>query len=363
MKRILFLTPYPKNTAPSQRLKFEQYYSEIEKEGYDITLNSFMNKQLWKIVYSDNNYTKKITLTIYAYFKRWLSLFSIYKFDIVYVHLWGTPLGLPIYEWILKRVSAKLIYDIDDLVFLGRTSQVNSITNKFKGSQKVNYLIKNADYVITCTPFLDQYARKLNTNTSDISSTVNTETKYKFKNAYELNNTEIKLGWSGSHSTSKYLYLLENVLKRISNEINFKLIVMGDQSFKIEGVNIQAVEWSPDYEMDILNSFDIGLYPLPDEKWIYGKSGLKAIQYQALGIPVVASDLGVNSRVIINKETGFLVPWDSEEEWYLKIKELIESFDLRKKMGIRGRKHIVTNFSVSSTKYRYIEIFNQVLSQ
>jgi L-malate glycosyltransferase len=40
------------------------------------------------------------------------------------------------------------------------------------------YLMKKANHVITCTPFLDEFVKKYNPNTTDISSTVDTEKRY-----------------------------------------------------------------------------------------------------------------------------------------------------------------------------------------
>ena len=363
MKRILFLTPYPFDKAPSQRLKFEQYYNAFEEEGFQLVKNSFMSMDLWDIVYKKGSVFVKLYYTIIAYFRRWSSLFYVYQFDIVYIHLWGTPLGFPIYEWFLRKLSKKLIYDIDDMVFLGNASSANSFISRIKGAGKMHFLMKYSNHVITCTPALDTYVKKFTSKTTDISSTVDTDTRYVFnQNRYEPKEKLI-IGWSGSHSTSKYLYLLENVLKKLSKEFQFKFLVMGDKFFHIDGVDIEAIDWQESYEMEVLNSFDIGLYPLPDEPWVYGKSGLKAIQYQALGIPVVASDIGANSRVVKDKETGFLVQWDSEQEWYDAIKKLITDNEMRKKLGTNARKFIVDNYSVSVTKYRYLEVFRDVITK
>src|SRR5690606_1531687 len=135
-------------------------------------------------------------------------------------------------------------------------------------------LMKHASHVITCTPFLDKFVKRFNKNTTDISSTINTDI-YKPKLSY-LDKSIINLGWSGSHSTSKYLHLLDRVLKEISNEFYIRLIVIGDSKFEIEGVDINAIDWRLESEVEDLSKIDIGLYPLPNEEWVYGKSGLKA---------------------------------------------------------------------------------------
>jgi glycosyltransferase involved in cell wall biosynthesis len=362
VKRILFLTPYPFDKAPSQRLKFEQYYNAFEEEGFELVKNSFMSDYLWDIVYKKGNILFKLWHTITAYFRRWSTLFYVHQFDIVYVHLWGTPFGFPIYEWFLRKLSKKLIYDIDDMVFLGNSSAANSFISKIKGAGKMHFLMKYADHVITCTPALDNYVKKFTVKTTDISSTVNTDTRYIFNKKRYAPKEKIIIGWSGSHSTAKYLYLLENVLKKLSKEFQFKLLVMGDSTFHIDGVEIEAMEWQESYEMEVLNHFDIGLYPIPDEPWVYGKSGLKAIQYQALGIPVGASELGANKRGVKDKETGFLVQWDSEQEWYDAIRKLIINVELRKRLGLNARKFIVENYSVAVTKDKYFEVISGVLN-
>ena len=66
-------------------------------------------------------------------------------------------------------------------------------------------------------------------------------------------------------------------------------------------------------EVQDLQEIDIGLYPLPDEEWVLGKSGLRALQYMGLGIPIVTTKIGANSRIIQDGENGFLV--SDQKEW------------------------------------------------
>ena len=103
-----------------------------------------------------------------------------------------------------------------------------------------------------------------------------------------------------------------------------------------------------------MKEIDIGLYPLPNTEWVLGKGGLKALQYMGLGIPVVCSDVGACKEFIRNNVNGFLV--DSPEEWIDKISLLIESADLRKRIGLAGRKTVEDGFSVKANAPKFLKI-------
>ena len=166
------------------------------------------------------------------------------------------------------------------------------------------------------------------------------------------------LGWSGSHSTSQYLYLLESVLQNISNARSIKILVIGDASFNIDGIELEALPWSESTEVDDLRRIDIGLYPLPDEPWVYGKSGLKALQYMALGIPTVASAVGMTFKVIEDGVSGFLVKDD--REWITTITRLIDDPALRERIGKASRSRVLDTYSVKVNQSTYLSIFKEV---
>src|SRR6202008_3371791 len=104
-------------------------------------------------------------------------------------------------------------------------------------------------------------------------------------------------------------------------ETNFKLLVMGDENFKMDGIDIEALAWKEEYETSTIKRFDIGLFPLPEDSWVHGKGGGKALQYMAAGVPTVAQAVGMNFKIIENGVSGFLA--NTEEEWLSAIKKLV----------------------------------------
>jgi len=357
-KKILIVCPHPEGVAPGQRLKYEQYFDSWRASGYELTISPFMSRRFWQIVYRKGHWIEKILWTIWGYLIRIKDLIRLPFYDGYYVFLWVTPFGFPIFERLFTRLNKKLIYDIDDMVFLGHVSDANKFILHLKGKSKMIYFMRKAKHVITCTPKLDEFVRQFNSKTTDISSTINTETYQAKKEADYQAKSPIVLGWSGSHSTSKYLHLLDRVLREVSGLKNIKLRVIGDAEFEINGVEVEAMEWRRESEVKDLSQIDIGLYPLPNEDWVYGKSGLKALQYMALGIPTIATDIGANKRVISDSEDGFLV--NSEKEWVERILNLIENVDLRRKIGQNARQKVETQFSIKANQKKYLNILNQV---
>jgi glycosyltransferase involved in cell wall biosynthesis len=101
--------------------------------------------------------------------------------------------------------------------------------------------------------------------------------------------------------------------------------------------------------------------PLPDTEWAKGKCGLKGLQYMALGIPTIMSPVGVNSEIIQDGKNGFLAGTD--KEWIEKLSDLIDSFDLRKKLGEAGCKTVEATYSVHANRKLYLHYFDQLTAK
>jgi L-malate glycosyltransferase len=358
-KRILIICPHPVGVAPGQRLKYEQYFSAFQEAGYDVNVSAFMTDSFHSIVYKKGHFLGKVFWTLRGYCARIIDLFRLRNYNLVYVFLWVTPFGPPIFERLYRAFAKKLLYDIDDLVYSKHhKNSSNALISGLKGRNKPIYLMKVADHVITCTPHLDSFVRRYNQKTTDISSTINTDT-YVSVNPYS-NNTgrPIVLGWSGSITTAKYLHLLDTVLRELRKRRDFKLLVMGAPDFTIDGIDIETVPWSESAEIPTLQRIDIGLYPLPDEEWVLGKSGLKALQYMALGLPTVATAIGANFRVLEDGVSGFLV--SSEAQWLERLEQLMDDPSLRKRLGEAARHRVESLYSIRANTPVYLKILDEL---
>jgi len=84
-----------------------------------------------------------------------------------------------------------------------------------------------------------------------------------------------------------------------------------------------------------LIDFDIGIVPLVETKFAVVKSHSKALEYAALGIPVIASDVAPYRNLVIDGVTGFLVR--KEHEWLGRLRDLINDDTMREEMGVKAR--------------------------
>jgi len=358
MKKILILCPFPEGVAAAQRLKYEQYLNNWRENGFEVTVSSFMNQEMWDVVYTKGNTLKKIYGILLGYKRRVYDLFRISNFDIVYVLMWVTPLGTSLFERLTRTFSKKLIFDIEDNVFMEKANDINPLAKILKSSDKTLFLIKKADHVITSSPFLNDYSIKLNEKKACtyVSSSVDTD-RFIPVNRYN-NDKKVVIGWTGTFSSKVYLDLLKNTFIELAKRCDFKLIVIGNFDYELPGIDLEVIKWTSKNEAYDLQKIDIGIYPLPQDEWVFGKSGLKAIQYMAFGLPTVATNIGTTPLIINHHQNGWLVK--SDEEWLEALVTLIKNPDLRKKLGEGARDTILKNYSKNVIGFNYLRILTNL---
>ena len=120
--------------------------------------------------------------------------------------------------------------------------------------------------------------------------------------------------------------------------------MVGATDVQLEGVPICSSPWRLEEEVAALRRFDIGLMPVPDDSWTRGKGGYKLLQYMAVGLPVVASPVGINTQIVRNGHTGYLATAD--DAWEELLARLIQDGGLRQRMGLRGRQVVEAEYSL-----------------
>lgn len=352
--KIAFIVPYPQAKAPSQRFRFEQQLDFLSENDIEYDFYPFLSENAFDNLYLSGKYISKAISIFFSFFRRFLLMFLLSEYDYIFIHREASPIGAPIFEWIIAKIlKKKIIYDFDDAIWLPNTSKANKIVAKIKWHKKVNSICKWS-YKISCgNDYLAEYAKQFNENVSVIPTTVDMQ---KVHNKTKNQNTkQIVIGWTGTHSTIEYLYKIEGLLIEKQKEHNFIFQVISNKDPFFEKLKYEYIEWQEETEIDDLLKFNIGIMPLEDNKWAKGKCGFKAIQYMSLGIPAIVSNVGVNNKIVEN-ENGFLC--SSEEDWKTAIDILCKNPNKRIKLGKKAQKKIKENYSTKSVEKKYLSLFN-----
>lgn len=353
---ILFISPYPNGIGPSQRFRFEQYLKILEQE-YNCEQKTFWDKKSWDHLFSDSNFVLKTWLLILAFAKRKLLIFSIQKYDVIFIHREMAHIGPPIFEWIIKYVfKKKIIYDFDDAIWVLNYSDKNKIAKYFKSPWKIKYLCKWADTIIVGNTYLQSYAKQFNSNVVVIPTTI--DTNY-HKASNQSPKEKITIGWTGTLTTLRQLEIILPALKELEETFDFDFIVISNENPKIDLKSYKFIKWCKTTEIEDLLRINIGVMPLFDEEWEKGKCGFKGLQYMALEIPTIMSPVGVNTEIITDGVNGFLA--STKNEWVETITKLINNSTLRITLGKAGRQTILEKYSVEANKQKYLDVFKSVL--
>lgn len=355
--KILFIEPYPIE-GPSSRYRVEQYIPYLRNNGLECFVRPFVSTRFYKILYNRGCYVKKTLFFLWSAFKRFSDIFIAVNSDIIFIHLEAFPIGPPVFEYLCKRLGKKIIYDLDDAIYMRSSSHANRFLAYLKSPSKIRKIIEISDTVITCNEYLADFARRFNKAVIPIHTSVDTE-KFTVAGKTERQKEKVTIGWIGSHSTKPYLEILNDVFAELAKRYRFRLKIIGggDGYADIPGIEIINLKWCLEGEIGQFQSLDIGVYPLPDNEWVRGKTGFKTIQYMSVGIPCVASGVGANRRIIKDGINGFLA--ENKEEWVEKLSRLIDDPALRQRLGAAGRKTVEEKFSVKVNAPKYLEIINR----
>lgn len=354
--KILFVSPHAWDRVPAQRFRFEQYFEFLKANGVECTYSGLLKENDYKYFHGRGHYFRKLGIVIKGFLKRRKELRNIGNYDIVFVQREAFMLGTAYFEKKYAKRS-RIIFDYDDAIWLEQVSGYNRIFRFLKNPGKTSKIIRMSKMVFAGNRYLADYAAQFNSHVFIVPTTIDTNT---YKPAYRIDKEKICIGWSGSFSTIQHFNTCREALKIIKEKygssVYFKVI--GDGKYVNGELDIKGQDWKKDSEVKDLQEMDIGIMPLPDDEWSKGKCGLKGLQYMALAIPTIMSPVGVNETIIRDGENGFLA--SSTGDWVEKLSLLIDSAQLRKEIGEKGRITVEQFYSVEANKQLYLDYFMKV---
>ena len=354
--RILFLVPYPTGKAPSQRFRFEQYFSALTAAGYQYEIAPFISEATWRILYLPGHQARKVFGILVGFLRRTVQLFTANKYDYVFIHREASPIGPPIFEWTLaKMLGKKIIYDFDDAIWIPNTSVANKIVAGIKWHHKVEDICRWA-YKVSCgNAYLRDYARRFNLHAVVNPTTIDTEHLHN-QTRDQHKSGKLIIGWTGTHSTLKYIAQVVPVLAKLEQEFEFEFRVISNQPPQLPLRSLVYQPWCKETEIADLLAFHVGLMPLEDDLWAQGKCAFKALQYMALGEPALVSPVGMNTEVVTDGVNGNICA--TSADWEAALRQLLLNPALRARMGQAARQTVEQRYSVKANQANFLGLFS-----
>jgi glycosyltransferase involved in cell wall biosynthesis len=322
--------------AASTRYRLDQYVPGLASLGIELKVRHLLGDDYLRQRFRGGQFP--LSSMVSSGLSRLADLYSQNDYDLIIIYSELYPL-LP--GWMEKALLRKpYIYDLDDAFYLKYRSGRLGFARSFLGN-KFDTLMESATAITAGNKVLAQYAEQFNTNTQYLPTVVDT-TRY-LALSDERKDGVFTVGWIGSPSTAAYLNELVAPLSLIGQEGEVRFVVIGGNAPSVPNVNVVEIDWNENTEIQLINSFDVGVMPLPGDDWARGKCAFKLIQYMACGIPVVASPVGANVDVVRN-QCGMLA--SSPIEWANALRMLRDRPKMRFEMGQAGRERVVMQYSL-----------------
>ncbi len=341
--KILFLTQGT-DVMPASRFRIFQFLKYFSFADHSFTVMTAVTKDQYETFIGSHGIIAKIRWFFQLLRGRFRCLIHIRKYDVVVLQRETWPLLYPFMDVLITSLAKKCIFDMDDAIFSYRNDRSRWL-RCFVPDDFPKFFLRRCNRVLVANEYLLEYARKHCQDVVIIPTCVDAS-EYPVDEKKYQSDGPVQIGWIGSPSTAVYLKIVEPVLQRLAQQVDFIFIVIGVTEYALKGVKTRAAGWQRQTEIRDICSFDIGIMPLPDDEWTRGKSGTKILQYMAAGVPSIAADIGANKKIITDGVNGFLA--GSEQEWFDKLILLISNVELRKKMGQNGRNSITDSYTISA---------------
>lgn len=348
-----------------------QPISQMKKAGMDITISDKMTvADVTGIqLASDHPWLfKQIT----KYIPQSLLQKSRSKYDLIVMQRQNFKSTL-INARYFQLQGKKMIYEMDDWII--GVDKTNPCYEGFMNPESVEIIenfIRYADAVTVSTEYLAKLVSKYNQNIYILPNSINVNewAKHFEEKQSVKKDGKIRIGYAGSQTHYKDVYMVRQVLPDVLRKNpNTVLKLMGfdfhnlfKEEFKGLENRIEFVKWLPiqDYPKGFYD-IDIGIAPLFYNDFNRAKSNIKFLEYSAMGIPTVATDIDPY-HCIKDGETGYLIKQNNRKKWVEAITRLVKSETLRGRIGASAREYVNQNFDINKNWKLWAAVYSAVVN-
>lgn len=347
--RVLGLSSYPVESAAT-RFRLAQYVEPLRAYGVALEIHPFLNSEQFLEFYSAGSGAGKAASVVRSIIDRIKLLFSLRTFDLVIVQREAMMFGPAVFEWLYKIIGGgPMVLDLDDATYVSYVSpRFGRLGSMLKFFGKTDGLIDWSSMVVCGNRFIAEYVEGRGKRAVVIPTVVDGDEFCPL----EQKNDVVVIGWIGTHSTYQFLERLFPVFRRLAAKHKFVLRVIGSgkRAIDLPGVEVEVLDWELGREISDFQTLDIGVYPIfpggsANSAWIQGKSGFKAIQYMAVGVPFVMSPVGVCAE--IGEPGATHLNAETDDDWYNSLDLLLSERERCRSIGDAGRAFFAANFDLS----------------
>ncbi len=251
----------------------------------------------------------------------------------------------------LKKHGIKMIYDLDDdLLAIDSSHPEYSHYSKLLPSVARQAL--EADLVTVSTEVLVHSMKVFNPKVEVVPNS-HDDRVWEDKKLTEETPEKIRILYMGTPTHTEDLLLIKEPLERIIEDYKDKVevVIIGGTNettllpkFKFLKIP-EAFAFSYPVFVKWLSEqgpFHIGLSPLVENKFNVGKSALKFMDYTALGLVTICSDVSAYADAVHHDENGLKIPND-QKNWEGAIRSLLDNPARLKRLRDRAKRDYLTH--------------------
>ena len=345
--KVLALACYP-DRAAATRYRLTQFVRPLAERGVELTVRSFLDDATFATLYTRSAWRSTAVGLVRAMARSVTIPSEARGADVLMIQREAMLLGPPVVELLARRLGrCPMILDLDDATYVSYASPTyGRFATLLKWPGKTDTLLRRSALVTCGNQVVAQYAAAMGRPSVLVPSVVDTDRFRPRRSTGQDGDRPPVVGWVGSHSTFRYLQTILPVLAEVARSHRFTLRVVGSDVAPPAppGLDVEHRPWSLEREVEDFQDLDIGLYPMDDNRWTVGKSGLKSIQYMAVGVPFVASPVGAVAHI---GEPGVThLTATTRAEWRDALGRLLEDSVARRTMGEAGRLHVLEHYQL-----------------
>ena len=326
--------------GPSSRYRIYQYLPYLQRQRIHVHVYPLFGPLYFTMLKWRPTALRalgKALYTIFRFVTRALNLMTVKKEDLVVIEGQLFPYLPPIVEKALSRRN-RIVLEFDDAIYLTPGH-----------GRKIPSLLRLSAAAIVGNSTLAKYASAHTPNVVLVPTVVDTD---RFRpcdgersSSKAAIDRPITIVWIGLAYNFRYLHILLPTLRELQKDYRIVLRIVSSAAPVLPGIDVEFRPWSYESEVRDLQTADIGVMPLLDDEWARGKCGLKLLQYMAVGLPALASAVGVNCDIVRDGENGFLAR--TEVDWHRHLTALCCNRELRRRIGDAARATVEAQFSLT----------------